>query len=323
MLVSYNKFYYNKNINFNANLYKNNMAYIILELVNKIMNLKQLKYFLAIAEEGQITAAADKLHIAQPPLSYQLKLLEKELGVELVSRGPRSVSLTGPGELLRKRAEQILEMVSSAEKEVMNFGKDMYGVLSIGAISSSGGVVPNSQMIRFTKNHPNIKLAIHEGNTFAVIEMLEKGMIELGIVRTPFQHKMLKFRYAPKEPMVALMTENNLCGKKENTITLQELNNVPLIIYRRFDSLINESFAKIGIEPMICCKNDDARTTILWAHAGLGVGLVPKSAALAFTTGDLICKEIQCEDLVTRLAVVWVKDRYLSAIGQKFVELFE
>ena len=287
------------------------------------MDIRQLKYFLAIAQEGQITAAAEKLHIAQPPLSYQLKLLEKELGVKLVVRGPRSVSLTGPGELLRKRAEQILELVSSTEKEVMSFGKDMYGDLSIGAISSSGGVVPNSQIIRFAKNHPNIRLEIHEGNTFAVIEMLEKGRIELGIVRTPFQHKILNFRYAPEEPMVALMTENNLCGKNERTITLKELASKPLIIYRRFDALINEAFAKLGIEPVFCCKNDDARTTILWAHAGLGVGLVPRSAALASAPENLIRKEIECKDLVTRIAVVWVKGRYLSAVGRKFVELFE
>lgn len=292
-------------------------------MAGALMDLKQLSYFLAIAEENQITAAAAKLHIAQPPLSYQLKLLEKELGVKLVIRGPRSTKLTGPGEILRKRAEQILELVSSSKKEVMNFGKDMYGVLPIGAISSSGGVIPNSQIIRFAKSHPNIQLDIHEGNTFAVIEMLEKGMIELGIVRTPFHHKMLNYRYAPKEPMVALMTENNLCGKNENTITLQELNNKPLIIYRRFDALISEAFAKIGIEPLFCCKNDDARTTILWANAGLGIGFVPRSAALASAPNNLICKEIECEELVTRLAVVWIKDRYLSAVGRKFVELFE
>lgn len=287
------------------------------------MDFKQLYYFLAIAEEGQITAAAQKLNMAQPPLSYQLKLLESELGVKLFDRGPRSVTLTGAGKLLRERAEQILGLVASAKKEVMNFGKDMYGVLSIGAISSSGGVVPNSQIVQFAKSHPNIQLDIHEGNTFAVIEMLEKGVIEVGIVRTPFHHKMLSYRYAPKEPMVALMTDNNLCGRNDNTIALPELDHVPLIIYRRFETLIGDAFAKKGIDPVFCCKNDDARTTILWANAGLGVGIVPQSAALAASTPHLLLKEIICEELVTRLAVVWLKDRYLSAVGQKFVELFE
>lgn len=287
------------------------------------MDLKQLRYFLAIAEEGQITAAANKLHIAQPPLSYQLKLLEEELGVELVERGPRSVKLTGPGNLLRERAEQIMELVRSSKKEVMNFGKDLYGVLSIGAISSSGGVVPNPQIIRFTKDHPNIQLDIHEGNTYAVIEMLEKGIIELGIVRTPFKHRSLEYRYASKEPMVAIMTPENLCGENASAVTLGELSGRPLIVYRRFEALINEVFAKASLEPYCCCKNDDARTTILWARSGFGIGIVPRSAALATPVNNVVIKEIQCEELETRLAVVWVKGRYLSALGQKFIEFFE
>lgn len=287
------------------------------------MDLKQLRYFLAIAEEGQITAAANKLHIAQPPLSYQLKLLEEELQVKLVERGPRKATLTGAGELLRKRAEQILDFVDSAQKEVVNYGKELVGTLSIGAISSSGGVVPNRQMIEFTKGHPNIRLDIHEGNTYAVIQMLESGLIELGIVRTPFQHKKLNYRYARSEPMVALMTANNICGEKEHSVTLQELCGQPLIIYRRFEALIAEVFARIGAEPFFCCKNDDARTTILWAHAGLGIGIVPRSAVLTAAADDLICKTIESKELETQIAAVWAKNRYLSAIGQKFIEFFE
>ncbi|ADY55836.1 transcriptional regulator, LysR family [Syntrophobotulus glycolicus DSM 8271] len=286
------------------------------------MDLKQLKYFLAIAEEQQITAAAKKLHIAQPPLSYQLNLLEQELGVKLVKRGPRNVELTDAGKLLRKRAEQILDLASSAKHEVENYGKGLCGVLAVGTISSSGGVVPNQYMLEFTKYYPEVRFEIYEGNTFTVIEMLEKGIVDLGIVRTPFQQKMFDCRYAPLEPMVAVMTESRLCGQSEHNIELEELANQPLIIYRRFDALIQAVFAELGLEPFICCKNDDARTTLLWAQANFGIGIVPKSALLTIGPSQLICKEILHDKMKTRIAAIWMKNRYLSPLAQRFVELF-
>lgn len=286
------------------------------------MELRQLRYFLAIAEERQITAAAQRLHIAQPPLSYQLRQLEEELGVTLVKRGPRYITLTGAGELLRKKAEQILSLSDSAENEVSNYGKGMRGTLSIGTISSSGGILPDSRTLQFAKQYPGIRFEIHEGNTYTVLEMLEKGVAELGIVRTPFQHKMLNYRYTPQEPMMAVMTRDNLYGKEEKRIKLTELAKAPIILYRRFDFLVGEAFAKAGVEPFIFCRNDDARTTVQWARAGLGVGLVPKSALLVSETDNLVTKEIDCRELVTKMAVIWMKNRYLSVLGDKFIEFF-
>ena len=122
--------------------------------------------------------------------------------------------------------------------------------------------------------------------------------------------------------MMAVMTHDNLCGKAEKYIELGELENVPLILYRRFDSLIGEAFAKADVEPLIFCRNDDARTTIQWARTGLGVGLVPKSALLISGEDNLVAKEISCPELVTQIAVIWMKNRYLSALGEKFDEYF-
>lgn len=286
------------------------------------MELRQLRYFLAIAEEKQITAAARRLHIAQPPLSYQLRQLEEELGVPLVRRGPRFLTLTGAGELLRQKAEQILSLTESAESEISNVGRGLSGTLTIGTISSSGGIIPDRRTLDFARQFPGIRFEIHEGNTYTVLEMLQKGIVELGIVRTPFQQEMFHYRYTPAEPMVAVMTRENLCGRAAGHIGLEELANVPLIIYRRFETLVGEAFAKADAAPRFLCKNDDARTTIQWACAGLGVGLVPRSAFRISGTDNLTAKEIDCPDLVTRMAVIWMKNRYLSPPGKKFIELF-
>lgn len=286
------------------------------------MELKQLRYFLAIAEERQITAAAKRLHIAQPPLSYQLRQMEEELGVILVKRGPRSITLTDAGELLRKKAEQILSLSDSVKNEVSNYGKGLCGTLSIGTISSSGGLIPDERILRFSRQYPNVRFEIYEGNTYSVLEMLEKGIVEFGIVRTPFPHKMLEYRYASKDPMAAVMTAQNAIGAQKDRISLRELENAPLIFYRRFELLIGEAFTKAGVEPQIFCRNDDARTTVQWARKGLGVGLVPKSALDIFDLENVTVKDVDCPELVTKMAVIWMKNRYLSALGEKFVECF-
>ena len=97
------------------------------------MDVRQLKYFMAIAEEGQISRAAKRLHISQPPLSLQLKLLEEKLGVQLIERDTRSMKLTQAGHMLYQRAEQILGMIDTASKEVREYHGGVHGMLSIGS----------------------------------------------------------------------------------------------------------------------------------------------------------------------------------------------
>ncbi len=286
------------------------------------MELKQLRYFLAIAEEKQITAAARRLHIAQPPLSYQLKRLEEELGVTLVRRGPRSLSLTDAGEMLRRRAEQILSLADSTRNEITSFGKEVRGTLSVGIISSSGGGIPDCRTLDFARQYPDVHFEIHEGNTYQVLDMLERGVAEVGIVRTPFPHEMLVYHYLPEEPMLAVMSPETLCGAEKRRVTLPELAGQPIVLYRRFDRLIREAFAHSGVEPQIICRSDDARTALRWAQAGLGIALVPESAFRMAEMEQLTAKELLCPELVTRMAVIWRKNRSLSVPAGKFVEFF-
>ena len=285
------------------------------------MTLKQLKYFAAVAEERQITAAARKLHIAQPPLSYQIAALERELGVLLMKRGPRNVELTDAGELLYRRARQILDLAASAASEAESCGRGMRGVLSIGAISSSGGVVPNRAMLAFTRDYPEVRFEIREGNTFEILGLLEKGIVDIGIVRTPFPNERFHCRYSAPEPMAAVMPAEYVCGG-EDGVTLRELARSPLIFYRRFEALLRETFAGEGLDPFVCCLNDDARTTYTWALKGFGVGIMPSSELSVLNPDGLVCRNILCDRLVTRVAVIWERGRYLSPLARRFVDLF-
>ncbi|MBP2116205.1 LysR family transcriptional regulator [Paenibacillus silagei] len=287
------------------------------------MDIRQLKYFLAIAEEGQITSAARKLQMAQPPLSQQLKLLEEELGVKLVERGPRSIQLTDAGIILRNRAQQILELTDSTAREISDYAKGLKGSLTIGTVSSSGATLLHEPLAAFHKRYSGVTFEIHEGNTFMIIDLLNKGIVEVGIIRTPFNTSNLECLYFHSEPMIAVMAADYDWAPSQSAAQLGELQDKPLIIYRRFEQLIRETCLEHGFEPQIFCMNDDARTTLLWANAGLGIGIVPKSAFELANHSNLIYKEILCETLRTRVAAVWMKDKYLSSLATKFIETFK
>ncbi|WP_342561432.1 LysR family transcriptional regulator [Paenibacillus sp. FSL R7-0345] len=286
------------------------------------MDIRQLKYFLAIAEEGQITSAARRLQMAQPPLSQQLKLLEDELGVKLVERGPRSVQLTEAGMMLRIRAQQILELADSTTRELKDYVEGVSGTLSIGTVSSSAATLLQERLLEFHQLYSGVKFEIHEGNTYRILDLLSKGIVEVGIVRTPFSSAGLECIYTASEPMIAVMSPDYDWTDGGSDIEIGELQNQPLIVYRRFEQLIRETCLEHGFDPQFFCMNDDARTTLLWANAGLGVGIIPRSAYSLAANSNLVLKEIRSDSLNTRVAAVWMKDKYLSAQAVKFIENF-
>ncbi|PJI09654.1 MULTISPECIES: LysR family transcriptional regulator [Clostridium] len=286
------------------------------------MDIKQLRYFYTIAEEGKITTAAKKLHIAQPPLSYQLKNLETELGVKLVDRGSRSIRLTDAGLMLYNRAKQILNLTQTTIDEINDFKEGTHGTLSLGTVSTSGASLVNNILTKFHNKYPYVNFEIHEGNTYELLEILNRGIIEAAIVRTPFNTYGLNSIYLPYEPMVAAMTEA-LNYSDSNTTDIKDLANKPLIFYRRFEKLIYEACENSGFHPKVFCKNDDARTTLLWANAGLGIAIVPKSSVGLIGSSNLICKEINDASLSTKLAAIWPKNSYISSTAKNFFEMFK
>jgi len=286
------------------------------------MDIKQLTYFITIVEEGTITNAANKLHMAQPPLSTQLKVLEDELGIKLIERGARKIKLTDAGKILYKRAKNILEITNSTTKEIEEFRKGVQGTLRLGTISSSGTALLSKRIIEFNKKYPNIKFEIYEGNTYELIEKINSGIIEVGIVRTPFNSKNFECLFLETEPMVAVMSSNYNFENKKDEILLDDLKDMPLILYRRFEKILLAEFQELGLEPNIFCVNDDARTTILWAKAGLGIGIVPKSAIDFDFMDNIKYKEISNDTLRTQISAIWIKERYLSMAAKKFLEFF-
>ena len=284
------------------------------------MDFKQILYFVSIVEEGNISKAAKKLHIAQPALSMQLKSLEEYLGVVLLERGSRNVKLTDAGYIFYKRAEKILKMVNSSVSEMEDLKNGNEGTIRLGQTSSSCTFVVDKIKSTFINKYPNIKYELFEGNTYEIIELVQEGVIDLGIVRTPFEVGNLNYKYLREEPMVAIMNNEFSTDFHSEEINMRELEKYPLIIYRRYEELLKSCFKKLNIEPKIICLNDDSRTTLLWAEKGMGIGIIPESTVRG--KKDLYkYYKISDDELNSKIAVIWAKDKYISQVAKKFIEL--
>lgn len=211
-----------------------------------IMDLKQLRYFMAIVEERQITAAARRLHMAQPPLSNQMKMLEDEIGLKLFQRGPHHIELTEAGELLAARAAQLLDMAAMTKRELKDFRQGLCGTLAIGTVSSSGGILMHEGMQVFRAEFPRVHFEIHDGNTYQLIDMLDRRIIEIAIVRTPFNAARFNCKYRQPEPMIAAMTSELDWAPEKQEIAVEELAEKSLILYAASSN---------------CCSTPSPRTT--------------------------------------------------------------
>lgn len=280
------------------------------------MNIKQLRYFLVVAEEKQITSAAKRLYIAQPPLSYQLKQLEKELGAQLFKRTAHGIELTDAGQILQGYASEILSLSESAKNQVHKTISGELGTIAIGMASSSTGLIPKKNFQNLTKFYPEINFDIYEDNTFGIIDKLEKKTIDLGIVRTPYNRNGLSAKTLTTERMMAVTIDPKFKDKAE--LRIKDLNDQPLIIYRRFEEIFNQTFAHHGIKPFYAVKCDDSRTAITWARRKMGIALVPESIAFTYASNDLI--PIKHSNWITHLQLVWRKDQKVTPLMKRIID---
>lgn len=283
------------------------------------MNLKQLQYFALVAEEGQITSAAKQLFIGQPALSYQLKQLEDELGAKLFARQPHGIELTDAGKKLYGYSKQILTLAQNAETEIREIQAGQLGSVRLGSVSSSIGVLPSSRLVAFVKEHPGVALDILEDNTYGILDKLKNNLLDLAVIRTPYNRVNLAAIDVSDERMTAVTRLGAFAGKE--TVKLEDLAGQPLVIYRRFEGMFKETFTEKGLKPNFVIKCDDSRTAIRWSDSGLGIALVPESIAAAYAKGQIY--PIDLDQWRTRLQLVWRKDQVVTPLMRQIISLYE
>jgi DNA-binding transcriptional LysR family regulator len=242
------------------------------------MEIRQLRLFIAVAEELHFGRAADRLHMAQPPLSQQIRILEKELGVELFKRTTRSVEITSAGEALLVHARSVIEAVREAEYAAKASGAGMYGRVRIGfAGAATRHLLP--QLAREVKSrHPNIELEL-KGNLYAnaAQEALARGEIDLGFVRLPYSLPGLSYRAIEDENLVCVLPAEHELATRE-FVEVAELADQPFVTFPRdsgstLRSITNKVCWDHGFTPRVVQEAPDSYTIHAMVAAGQGVSL--------------------------------------------------
>ncbi|MCM3726501.1 LysR family transcriptional regulator [Neobacillus cucumis] len=299
------------------------------------MDIRRMKYFVSIVEEGQISLAAKRLNIAQPPLSQQLKLFEEELNTKLFERHTRKLILTDEGKFLYERSLEILEMIEKTKQELNEISSGISGTLSIGMIPSLGAELIPEKVKDFHKKYPNVRFKVWEGDSNRIMELTEKRIIELGIVRLPVDKDVFDSINLSSEPIVAAMSENMGFENDSASINLAELKDKPLMFLRSYKKtsdyrtsvdavdMVKSACTELGFEPTILCESSNLVPLLNWANCNIGIGIVPKSAEKIMPNSKLIFKKIINPEVMARpSALIWLKKRHLTSAAIKFMEYF-
>ncbi len=246
------------------------------------MELKQLRYFIAVAEEGHFGRAAEKLHRSQPPVSTQIRLLERELGVTLLSRTTRRVELTPAGEVFLEKAKRVLEAAEDARIAVGAAAKGLVGHLTVGFVSSAALSLLPLALRKFRETYPNVDLNLRELTSAEQRKALLAGEIDVGLVRLPMNTDDLTVTKVLAEPLiVALPAEHILVA--EEVITLAALADAPLISFPKYlvpgaHEHLMDLFARSGHAPNIVQEAVHLQTIVSLVASGMGVSVLPASA---------------------------------------------
>lgn len=276
------------------------------------MEIRQLEYFRKIAQTGSINEAARQLNMSQPPLSYQLRLLEEELDVVLFERSRQGVTMTEAGKLLYQRSEELLQFADSTKLEVSKIGKRQ--VLRLGMTSTTvGPILPI--ISAFVQKHPEVTFEVHDGSTYSLADLLRNGIIDVSVVRTPLQLDDLDYQLFCEEPMIAVSGP----GVSGGGLSLKELTGTPLILYRRYERFLLDAFHAQDLEPRVLCVCDDARDAMQWAEPGLATAIFPRS--MENLCKGLCIRPILEKSLNTKILLIWRSGKPPRAIVREFLEI--
>lgn len=251
------------------------------------MEIRALRYFAAVAETGHMTRAAEQLGIQQPPLSQQIKGLERELGVALFRRHPRGMALTDAGRQFQAEALRMLQDMETVKQRMARVAKGQEGVLSVGFTSSAAAhrFMPDA-LRAFRRSHPGVELRLRENNAAELTEALAAGRLHCGLLRVPVaQPGGLRFETLLREPVLAAMPRDHRfagAGETAAPLSLAQLCEEDLILVRRpgapglYADLLTLCNAQ-GLRPRVVAEVDRMMTNLNLVAAGVGLSVVPAS----------------------------------------------
>ncbi|AOH57400.1 LysR family transcriptional regulator (plasmid) [Peribacillus muralis] len=289
------------------------------------MEFRVLRYFLTVAREGSITGAANFLHVTQPTLSRQLKDLEQELGKKLFTRSSHSIILTDEGMLLRKRAEEIVDMVDKLGIEFSSMEETISGDVYVGggetdAMRLIAQVVKGLQL-----RYPNIRYHLYSGNEDDVTERLDKGLLDFGILIEPADLSKYNFINIPTKDVWGVVMRKDSPLAFKDTIQALDLLNLPLICSRQamkktlskneFADWFGENFDKLNV----VTTYNLAYNAAIMVEEGIGYAITLDKIVNTSSESNLCFRPLEPR-LESGLNIVWKKHQVFSAAAEMFLK---
>ncbi|MDT4823910.1 HTH-type transcriptional regulator BenM [compost metagenome] len=292
------------------------------------VDLRLLRYFVAVAEESHLTKAAARLGIRQPPLSQQIRVLEQELGVTLFHRLPRGMELTESGRALLDDARNIIALTEQAVEGVRRVSQGEAGRLTVGFTGSAAfhPFVP-SVIRRFRESAPNVRLVLEESSTGELMEDVSEGRVDVAFIRGAYgPDRGVAMETVLEETMLAAFPADHpaVKGRERKRIALSELAEESLILYRRhsgpglYDAIIAACSAA-GFSPRVAQEAPRMLSTLSLVAAGLGVSLVPASLRRVNIEGVVYISVSQPSALRAPLNLIW-RDAPLSGAARRLID---
>ena len=285
------------------------------------MELRVLRYFVAVAKEESITGAAESLHVTQPTLSRQLMELEEELGKKLFIRGNRKLTLTDEGILLRKRAEEIIELVEKTESEIITSDEILSGDIYIGGGETDAMRIIAQIAKKLQEEHPQIKYHLFSGNADDVVERLDKGLLDFGILIEPADIRKYEYIKLPATDTWGLLMRKDSPLALYDTIKPEILCDIPLLcsrqamVGREISRWIGKDYEKLNI----VTTYNLVYNASLMVEEGIGYALCLDK--LINTAGNsTLCFKALEPKLEVGMNIVWKKSQIFSKAAKKFLE---
>jgi len=290
------------------------------------IELKRVRYFLAVGEALNFTKAAARLRIAQPALSRQVQELEDEIGVDLLRRSPRGVTLTAEGKLFLQEARELLNHADQSVERVRALARGEYGDLHVGYAPVPTAEILPPALAAFRKAVPRVKLSLHDLSSDEIIAGLRDAALELGVLVEPTgeQTTGIEFELLRTYPFcVAMLASHPLARLK--TISLEKLATQSLVVLRRKDyseyhRVLERVFAPISAKPRIAVECDSASSLIAEVEAGHGV--VVGSPLLRLVAGKrLLFRPLDTTEAQAAVGIARATKGDVTPAGEKFCEI--
>lgn len=284
------------------------------------MDLRVLKYFLMVVKEGNISRAAQILHITQPTLSRQLMNLEKELGTKLFLRGKRAITLTEDGAIFYQRAHEIVELTDKIEEEFSRNGKEIEGTITIGCVETNGSKDLADFITYFHSKYPKVSFNLISADSEQILHKLDQGIVDIGCLVEPVDYGNYETLRLPSEDRWGIISADEGEMSDRSSITIEELSTRPLSLPQR-DHLYSEvlNWFKDKDEINILAKHALLSNTIYLVKSGM-LSAVTLEGAIGYKGIDGIKFIPIAPEIKTSSILAWKKNKLWSSATSYFLE---